>query len=154
MLDKELDKLRDKTLSFWCLLNVSFYDNEEHKYLWKYISCFLNSNRFAVVDELIDYKNSLYWLWPFTKEDEWIEIIWHPINWWRLYILRHWIKPSYLELWEPQYDHAKYNEFYLCFEDIKDLMYHIWFDKSEIERMQNEYWEDLKKLLIQFSNYL
>lgn len=140
MLDKELDKLRDKTLSFWCLLNVSFYDNEEHKYLWKYISCVLNNNRFAVVDELIDYKNSLYWLWEFTKEDEWIEIIWHPLTRWRI-------------------DHLDDNIENI---DSYNICRYIWailreshlLDKSEIERMQHEKRPELKELLIQFSNYL
>lgn len=147
MLDKELDKLRDKTLSFWCLLNVSFYDNEEHKYLWKYISCVLNNNRFAVVDELIDYKNSLYWLWKFTKEDEWIEIIWHPLTRWRI---EHCYRDNY-PINKPVHKYITMRTLiYRWFESNRETAY----NQSELERMQHEKRPELKELLLKFSNYL
>lgn len=153
MLEKSLDVLRSKELSFWCILNVKFYDNEEHKELWTHTCCVLNNHKFAVFSDLLNYKNKLYWLWEFNKEDEWIEIIWHPLNRWRLYHLCHWRKPAYLEMGEPEYDHAEYNKFYLCFENIKDIFYTIWFDKTEIERMQHYRWDELYPLLVEFSSY-
>ena len=63
MLDKELDKLRDKTISFWCHIIWS---------KWEWI---------IIWNEMI-----LFW----EKVFHWFdtqEMIWHPLTYWRIYSL-------------------------------------------------------------------
>ena len=65
-LDPELDKLRNKELSFWCA-----YTNWSLKVAW-------------------EYTRYTDWLHPWDKEDK--VIIWHPLTWWRIcHLLWAWI---------------------------------------------------------------
>lgn len=143
MLDKELDKLRDKTLSFWCIIQI--IDNEWNFEYWTV----LRNNHWFEILALLGKKTN----WYNTEYIKKTEIIWHPLTRWRLYQLWHWRKPAYLEVGEPEYDRNEYNKFYLCFENIKDIFYTIWFDKTEIERMKHDKRNELYLLLIEFVQY-
>lgn len=140
MLIPELDKLRDKTLSFWCVLWR--YETEYDKELT--MGTYISDN---VPDEYtIQYRVKLF-NWKVIKMDSEYEykIIWHPLTLWR-------IEHIYWSI-------DKENRYDKLFVELKHLILK-WIvdnniiDKSELERMQHEKWPELKELLLQFSNYL
>lgn len=124
MLDKELDKLRDKTLSFWCVVDI-----------WRQwpnplIRCLtIWYNKYKDID------------WEYIYEEFCPDnIIWHPLTRWRIDHLDDNIEniDSYNIC---RYIWARLRESHLL-------------DKSEIERMQHEKRPELKELLVLFSNYI
>ena len=107
MLDKELDKLRDKTLSFWCVIIKS--------------------------DWTIYRSSGAWWTMPVSNK-----IIWHPLTRWRIVYLRSKINQC-----------KDWFSLEMFFHGNKEF-----YNQSELERMKSPHREELKKLLIQFSNYL
>lgn len=147
MLDKELDKLRDKTLSFGCRVI-----DKTHSFFWKSVP-----EEMIIVSKNMEFYETdwvylLHYRWNptvnFPIEDildgEKCEIIWNPLTRWRIYSLRFKVnKQSILiDVWNTV-------DNIWCLLSIMDM-----FDKTEIERMKSPHREELKKLLIQFSNYL
>lgn len=124
MLDKELDKLRDKTLSFWCVVDIW------RQWLNPLIRCLtIWYNKYKDID------------WEYIYEEFCPDkIIWHPLTRWRIDHLDDNIEniDSYNIC---RYIWARLRESHLL-------------DKSEIERMQHEKRPELKELLLKFSNYL
>ena len=123
MLDKELDKLRDKTLSFWCVVDI-----------WRQwpnplIRCLtIWYNKYKDID------------WEYIYEEFCPDnIIWHPLTRWRIEYLHHTKNDNTEEYW------------YILslLRDNPEL-----YNQSELERQTHEKRPELKKLLIQFSNYL
>lgn len=182
MLSPELDVLRNKELSIWCLLQ--FKEKELHDRLWlvflyKYVRewssssewydgyklqkwdlCCSNMRQWQFKFFTLNSRENMYWKpdeeWERICDkyvDKYFEVLWKPLTRWRLYHLCHWRKPAYLEMGEPEYEHAEYNKFYLCFENINDIFYDIGFDKTELERMQHDKWNELYPLLVEFSSY-
>ena len=147
MIKKELDWLRDKTLSFWCLLKKdrSFYAWKRARYIWLNYNL-INWKEYWIIF-IDDSENIVQWsIWT-------VEILWHPITRWRLYQLRYWKKPAYLEMWEQEYDHSKYNLFFMCFHNIEELFRNTDYSQTEIERMYTEYRDKLYPLLLEFNSY-
>lgn len=120
MLIPELDKLRDKTLSFWCKVLL----------VWWWYLVLVNKEKF-----------SLYDTEDWNRIDSWnIDlIVWHPLTRWRIEYLHQTRNNDTDEYWSI-------HELFLFNPEL--------YDKSELERMQSPHREELKKLLIQFSNYL
>lgn len=151
MLDKELDKLRDKTLSFWChIISKSIWIYKKkwikvlwHNWWWDYM-CFY---RVDTSENKEEYKKDFWYCLVEVIKNGSYEIIWHPINYWRIYSLSYKLRNT--KSWKVA-DEILYNK-----TDIErilkenDLM-----DKTELERQKSPHWEDLRELLIQFSNYL
>lgn len=146
MLDKELDKLRDKTLSFWCKII-----DKTHSFFWKSVP-----EEMIIVSKSMEFYETdwvylLHYRWNptvnFPIEDildgEKCEIIWHPLTRWRI---EHYYKNNGTDY--------KYTQIYIKirtrFENSREKAY----NQSELERMQHEKRPELKELLIQFSNYL
>lgn len=134
----ELDKLRDKTLSFWCILKYTTWPNQHIQH------------RIVDSNALLTYDKDK-WLFEHEYEYKYIptteyKIIWHPLTRWRI---EHCYRNNY-----PDRDVHKYTtiyaKIYKWFEHNRETAY----NQSEIERQTHEKRPELKELLIQFSNYL
>lgn len=155
MLKSSLDVLRNKELSFGCYVRALHRCNHHNEAVfWIYISHTVvkvdHNGNDTLVRLFVDGKFCIVWS---TRMQVLLNNYWHPLTRWRLYQLWHWRKPAYLEVGEPEYDRNEYNKFYLCFENIKDIFYTIWFDKTEIERMKHDKRNELYLLLIEFVQY-
>ena len=125
MLDKELNKLRDKTLSFWCFIKEYPWESMLWAAWWTFRSWSKQDSEDRVYDE----------------------ILWHPLTYWRIYSLSYKLRST--KSWKVA-DEILYNK--TDIERIlkeKDLI-----DKTELERQQSPHREELKELLLKFSNYL
>ena len=142
MLDKNLDKLRDKTLSFWCKII-----DKTHSFFWKSVP-----EEMIIVSKSMEFYETdwvylLHYRWNptvnFPIEDildgEKCEIIWHPLTRWRIEYLHHTKNNDTDEYWSI-------HELFLFNPEL--------YNQSELERMQHEKRPQLRELLIQFSNYL
>lgn len=127
MLDKELDKLRDKTLSFGCVIfEKSWWDVNYHRITT------------AKKQDNLEYTCECWWYEIFDISE--YNIIWHPLTRWRIDHLDDNIEniDSYNIC---RYIWARLRESHLL-------------DKTEIERMQHEKRPELKELLVLVSNYI
>lgn len=142
MLDKNLDKLRDKTLSFWCKII-----DKTHSFFWKSVP-----EEMIIVSKSMEFYETdwvylLHYRWNptvnFPIEDildgEKCEIIWHPLTRWRIEYLHHTKNNDTDEYWSI-------HELFLFNPEL--------YNQSELERMQHEKRPELKELLLKFSNYL
>lgn len=137
MLDKELDKLRDKTLSFGCKFSISWKEWWVER-TWTLIKNTGNWIR-KTIDANLDIRDAWFIEW---RERE--QIIWHPLTLWRIYHI-------YWNVNQWNRDLAFYEVRHAIEQWLVD---NNRLDKSELERMQHEKRPELKKHLIQFSNYL
>lgn len=134
MLNKELDKLRDKTLSFGCVIF--------EKSWWE-----VNYHRITTVkkQDNWEYTCECWWYEIFDISD--YNIIWHPLTLWRI---EHYYRNNY-PINKPVHKYITvHTQIYRWFESNRETAY----NQSELERMQSPHREELKKLLLQFSNYL
>lgn len=131
MLNKELDKLRDKTLSFGCVIF--------EKSWWE-----VNYHRITTVkkQDNWEYTCECWWYEIFDISD--YNIIWHPLTLWRIYHI-------YWNVNQWNRDLAFYEVRHAIEQWLVD---NNRLDKSELERMQHEKRPELRELLIKFSNYL
>ena len=134
MLDKSLDKLRDKTLSFWCVISIydNDYDLHECRIIWNHYKDYVFTTDIWIVGEALN-------------------IIWHPLTRWRIEYSRRSITKKIIE-YNIQDDYP----LRLMYDEIRRFLnrnYEL-YNQSELERMQSPHREKLKELLIQFSNYL
>lgn len=141
-LDPQLDKLRNKELSFGC-----YYKEVDGDCLsdWLYATFF----SYRVIAEIYYDADWLPYIgnyldvvgvWDdFTNEPERsITIIWHPLTRWRIFKLH-----RTHEAWDA------YNDLHRFFCEYEELA-----DKDETERMTSPKRPELRELLIQFSNYV
>lgn len=131
MLDKELDKLRDKTLSFGCVIfEKSWWDVNYHRITT------------AKKQDNWEYTCECWWYEIFDISE--YNIIWNQLNRWRICYLYHESDNWY----NQNKDHT--------INSIQDILInnYIMLNQSELERMQYEKRPELRELLIQFSNYL
>lgn len=172
MLDKELDKLRDKTLSLWCLLNFKQEDLSKWYgtvFLYKYVRQWSSSSEWydwgrvskwqLQCSNMRNWEFKIIWLrdrntmhWKPDEEWEYIcdelvekyfDILWKPLTRWRI---EHYYRNNGTDY--------KYTQIYIKirtrFENSRETAY----NQSELERQTHEKRSELKELLIQFSNYL
>ncbi len=158
MLIPELDKLRNKELSFWCRVI-----DKTHSFFWKSVP-----EEMIIVSKGMEFHETdwvyfgiLHYRWNdivnFLTKDilygEKYEIIWHPLTRWRLSkIFR---EKKILEIksnWTKIIDENFWKLYYLIKLRFDNNVY--MYDQSELERMQHEKRPELEKLLIQFTNYL
>lgn len=168
MLDKTLDKLRDKTLSMWCLLN--FKEEQLHKwygtvFLYKYVREWSSSSEWydwgrvskwqLQCSNMRNWEFKIIWLidrsimyrkpdeeWEYICDElveKYFDILWKSLTRWRIEYLHQTKNNDTDEYWDI-------NELFLFNPEL--------YNQSEIERQQSPHREKLKKLLIQFSNYL
>lgn len=171
MLDKELDKLRDKTLSFWCLLK--FKEEQLHEwygtvFLYKYVRQWSSSSEWydwgrvsewqLQCSNMRNWEFKIIWLrdrntmyrspdeeWEYICDElveKYFDILWKPLTRWRITYLFQ----TNEDWWDKDYIASKILD---LFEDSKEL-----YNQSELERQTHEKRPELKELLIQFSNYL
>ena len=161
MLDKTLDKLRDKTLSFGCILNYSKWPNQNIQH------------RIVDTNALLTYDKDK-WLFEHEFEYKYVPnidyiIIWHPLTRWRIKLL--FIKSfnENIKLWaeyskdaprfidERYYENANIRNRIIALEESLQNIFEDnieLYDQSELERMESPHRPKLKEILIQFSNYL
>lgn len=129
----ELDKLRNKEKSFGCFVFqkarwwVGYY--RAVRFDWTTVEC-----------------------WGYELYDiEDYNILWHPLNWWRIEHLSdlHWteqLDPNVtLDAIQEQYDTIHMIDIFLTWHSLKD--------QNELQRQTNEKRPELKELLIQFASY-
>lgn len=164
MLDKELDKLRDKTLSFGCFVNWIEWDARE---------CL----RFICNEEEKSYQPRRMHVnsdeWSFMMPEEWFdyEIIWHPLTYSDIKFHIQWENSSYSSrlCWPDRSDPRdmekdphwietlnESKDFNILCNKIEELFYAFpsLYKMTELERQAHEKRPELKEFLIQFSNYL
>lgn len=132
----ELDKLRNKELSFGCYIS---YSENWHNYVEKII--FHD-----------DFPHVFDWVDDLYCTDSDYTIIWHPLTRWRICYLH-----QSLQKRDDWYDHPDLSEKHP--NTLLEGMYYLFdtyglYDQNELQRMQYEKRPELKELLIQFSNYL
>lgn len=139
-LDSELDKLRDKTLSFGCIVvrdqrERTVTRNGVDKYLW------VDLTRGDQLDDYVDYQLT-----------EVLVVIWHPLTRWRIeHIFRN-NKPA-----DPDWTSCIPYRFDKCYRDIGFCLNEMWettYDQNELQRQLHAKRPRLKGLLKQFSDYL
>lgn len=146
MLEKSLDVLRNKELSFWCHINVNFYDNKHFNSLGIRPWVVTYNKKFILIDKQWQVLDELQWIRPFSDEDK-FEIIWHPLTRWRIEYLvtNHKASP----------DENKDLLYRICINKILDIFTfnNKLFDQTELERMQHDKWNELYPLLVEFAWY-
>lgn len=158
MLTPELDKLRDKELSFWCYVYAMSNNNDD----WVMKNTFIVHKTENSLHKF--WKNLLiiWWRWYREVYESNVEIIWHPLTRWRINQLE---MDICMSEYKDYNDSVEWTEVMLDFwlsgeitpivAKIEHILLYKWlWDKSEIERMKHEKRPELKELLIQFSNYL
>lgn len=141
MLAPELDKLRDKTLSFWCIIH---HDSEICP-----DGCSIDEWRCVYTDR--------EWINCISYEEEWshqntqshisfdykYEVHGHPLTRWRIAYLFQ----TNVDWWDKDYIASKVLD---VFESSLEL-----YNQDELQRIEDKKVRlELKGLLIQFSNYL
>jgi len=144
----DLDKLRNKELSFWCVIRCEW---KESYILWHHI----NRTRIPSADEYCYKIMSLKLRWEDISSNynnfEWYDILWHPLTWWRIEHLSdlHWTEQMHpnatLDAIQEQYDTIHMIDIFLTWYFLKD--------QNELQRMEHEKRPELKELLIQFASY-
>lgn len=133
----ELDKLRNKELSFWCIYRILWYDETidrsgvifkqtRDEWIWK------------TIDDGWDVRDAWFIEW---RERE--QIIWHPLTAWRIW-----------KLWYDSFAITGSNIIHTMQCIMIDIQAMWLADKTEVERQRHQKRPELKELLIQFSNYL
>lgn len=138
MLIPELDKLRDKKLSFGCVLELT----EEYRSWfitlpkWENVLYAWFENKYWTVIKIDKVGDNPQWMIKY-------KILWHPLTRWRI---EHYYRNN-----GTDYKYTLiYIQIHTRFENSRKTAY----NQSELERMQHEKRPELKELLIQFSNYL
>lgn len=167
MLDKELNKLRDKTLSFWCRII-----DKTHSFFWKSVP-----EEMIIVSKSMEFYETdwvylLHYRWNptvnFPIEDildgEKCEIIWNQLTRWRIEYLKKlkliyytssfvWVEYNSIE--RQKASHLCHEFLWVCSQILIKFDENIErYNQSELERMKHEKRPELKKLLLKFSNYL
>lgn len=138
MLIPELDKLRNKEMSFGCYC-TGFYDWLDETVCGKFIGTeedYIWTDWIRSIHGYILYNNEI----KFVK---WIEAFSHPLTWWRI---------CYINRKEGLYN----MDVRVWFRKIEDVFqkYRVLYDQNELQRMEHEKWPELKELLIQFTSYI
>lgn len=134
MLDKSLDKLRDKTLKFWCVLELT----EEYRswYItlpkWENVLYAGFENKYWTVIHIDRVADNPQWMIKY-------KIAWMPLTRWRIEYLHQTKNNDTDEYWSI-------HELFLFNPEL--------YDQSELERQTHEKRPELRELLILFSNYL
>jgi len=139
-LDPALDKLRNKELSFGCMMR-------KKDRLWYLI--YVQSS----------YKSLIlwwtYWIWNSTAQLNMVAeeyIIWHPLTWGRLCHLGY---PKLLNNKVHSREDTRCEEMWKLLINIEDLLLDMQsFDQNELQRMQHEKRPKLRELLIKFAEYI
>lgn len=129
MLARIYEVIADKTLSFWCLLTWWLIFDTKQSVMTEY-------------DEKFDN-------WPEILPEE---IIWHPLTWWRIQLLMVNMEPS-LEK-RIKSNGLDIEELDLVWWLYKIFKENLLYDQNELQRMEHEKRPELKKLLMQFADYL
>lgn len=129
----ELNKLRNKELSFGCLVGIK--ETTKRFWAWGDEWCLRYVNDEGLTCS--DYN------WEWGSVEPITTIIWHPITWWRVQ-----------HLYRETKQERDFN-YYDCKNKIEQwLVDNKCFDQNELQWMESPHREELKELLIKFSNYL
>ncbi len=149
----ELDKLRNKELSFWCMLEL----NEKAGMSW-YIQRW---NNFILLSNNAPKLYVKHWN-TVDQEEIFIHdvknIIWHPLTRGRIIHLSETIevwpwKRGDMDTMDERV--ANIEKWVSIFGSIKIfLANHKLYDQNELQRITSEKRPELKKLLVEFSKYL
>lgn len=154
MLSPELDVLRNKELSFWCVamyINLKFHVRDE------IITVYNVDNTENWIVDIIEIMSGHTYKNVYTSKEisnnNWSDdnyiynIIWHPLTRWRIEYLvtNHKASP----------DENKDLLYRICINKILDIFTfnNKLFDKTELERMQYDKRNELYPLLVEFSTY-
>lgn len=155
-LDPDLDKLRNKELSFGCVIDTAIYEKEQITITSLFDVCW-SIEKFTIWDRLPHwekiYCRVLEYGWNFGIDNIY-NTIWHPLTRWRAERMgMKAMSPDIKDEVETYIDR---------FESVKKIMfdiriilssYHL-IDKNELQWQAHEKRPKLKDLLKQLSDYL